>query len=118
MVDLSQKLEGVVIDEVCTLRPNDEVNAPRKSVTLHFDFSACTIAEALERAVSPVRIGFQNANRKNFEELDAEYTIQVSPLGKRITIDSETKLIMQFSKLSRERQEEVLKALSNAKTTY
>jgi len=110
-MDLAQKLEGIVIDEVCTLRPNDAKDAPKKQITLHFDFSDCTINDVLGRAVAPLRINFQNGNRKHFDTLATEYTIEVKPVGIRDIGVSEVRLIEHFQKLSAERQAEILDKL-------
>lgn len=111
-MDLSEKLVGVIVDATCTLRPDNTREAPKKSITLHFDFSKCTIQDVLDRAVAPVRINFQNNNRKNFEKLASEYTLEVEPVGtKGVGITSEDKMLAAFGKLDSDKQAAILDKL-------
>ncbi len=108
-MDLSEKLEGVIVEEECSLRPNGEKDAPKKTVRLRFDFSDCSIQDVLNRAVAPLRINFQNSHRKDFDKLADEYTIEVKPVGSRGdgTV-SEAKILASYAKMSPERKAKLL----------
>jgi hypothetical protein len=111
-MDLNEKLVGVIVDATCTLRPDNTRGSPKKSVTLHFDFSKCTVQDVLERAIAPVRINFQNNNRKHFADLANEYTLEVEPVGtKGMAISSEDKMLAAFGKLDSNKQSAILDKL-------
>lgn len=116
MIDLSTKLVGVELHVPCSLKP-EAGSKEQKELTLVMKFDNMTIADAVARAASPVKINFQNANRKNFDELQngGEYVIEVSAKGERViglvTPDS---MLSAFGKMSKDNQAKVLeKILAN-----
>lgn len=112
MVELQEKLMGIVRTYGCDLSENGAPDAPSRSFTLDMDFSQCTVEDLLDRSASPVRINFQNnTRRKPWEEVAAmpdRITIVVTPVGTKSVKDPEAEAIRAFSRLSKGAQQRVL----------
>ena len=92
-LQLDTLLDGIQLEDTFSLSRDKSAKADGDTIKLHatWDFSSLTIAEALAKAKSQVRIAFQNANRKNFDNFnDGEHigVINVVVAGGKVAVDS------------------------------
>ncbi len=112
MIDLTEKLEGVVRSISASVAPGLDADAKSqmKTFDLEFDLSNCTVEDIIELALRPRRITWQNANRYNdkLAELGSTVRIIVKPIGtretKEISVDA---LMKKAGKLSPDKKKEL-----------
>lgn len=117
MIDLNEKLEGVVRSISASVAPGLDADAKSQSKTfdLEFDLSNCTIEDVIELALRPRRITWQNANRYNdkLAELGSTVRIIVKPIGERETKEISVDAIMKkASKMSPDKKKELAEKLA------
>ena len=70
MIDLTQKLIGVVVTIASSVRADEDVpKSQAVSVFLDIDFSGCSIADALQYAAADRRIAWASSGRKKLGTL-------------------------------------------------
>jgi len=78
MIDLEQKLDGVVVEKACKIRPfkgSDDV----KAINLRIKFDGATVDDVVGKAVSGTVIQWQNGpGRSKFDSWKNNQTVDVS----------------------------------------
>lgn len=117
MIDLTQKLTGVVIDIPSSVQVT---GFKSREFNLKMDFSNCTLNDAIRLAADPRRITWANGHRAKGEDhmktLSPVQEILVSPPGTRGTIDVEAGFMSKMQSASVSELDAKIKELEAMKT--
>lgn len=67
-MDLNTIVNGVELTKVCSVKA-DESSNEKKNITLNIKFNGVKLSDVFEKAITNTVIQWQNANRKNFDQL-------------------------------------------------
>ena len=115
MIDLKEKLIGIVRDVVGNISPDDSKDGRKKRVTLRVNFERCTVEDVIQRALSPIKINYVNTTRiKGWDIIKAlpdVIELYANPAGVKAVADPKAAILAQFPNMDAKEQEEFIETL-------
>ena len=94
-MELNTIINNVSLTKVCNIKPFEKAEES-KQITLNIKFDGVTLRDVLEKAITNTVIQWQNTNRKNYESLVTNSTVNVSFKSPgRTTVDPKQALIAE-----------------------